>query len=172
MDGELNESNSIILTDEDGKEVEFEFVDSFDFEENTYYVLIPTEDNKDEEYVILRLEKDENGDDILSTIDDDVFFLNEAQPFQNPSKAIRKRDLNVSIQGISSRKTTFRPGGNRERKLPSSKNASCQSARFGQSQCPCWRNDSRNCFSCALRSPRFNPEWWNAKAWLNASLTR
>lgn len=83
MDGELNESNSIILTDEDGKEVEFEFVDSFDFEENTYYVLIPTEDNKDEEYVILRLEKDENGDDILSTIDDDEEFDRVADYFED-----------------------------------------------------------------------------------------
>lgn len=82
MDGEQNES-SIILTDEDGKEVEFEFVDSFDFEENTYYVLIPTEDNKDEEYVILRLEKDENGEDILSTIDDDEEFDRVADYFED-----------------------------------------------------------------------------------------
>lgn len=82
MDGEQNES-SIILTDEDGKEVEFEFVDSFDFEDNTYYVLIPTEDNKDEEYVILRLEKDENGEDILSTIDDDEEFDRVADYFED-----------------------------------------------------------------------------------------
>ena len=82
MDSEQNDSK-IILTDEDGKEVEFDFVDSFDFEEKTYYVLIPTEDNKDEEYVILRLEKDENGEDILSTIDDDEEFDRVADYFED-----------------------------------------------------------------------------------------
>ena len=55
----------------------------------------------------------------------------------NASNAIRKFDRNVSIHGISSRKTTFLPAGNPERKLPNSKKASCQSSSRGQSQCPC-----------------------------------
>lgn len=83
MNSEQSENNKITLTDEDGKEVEFEFIDSFDFEDNTYYVLVPLDGDKDDEYVILRLEQDENGEDILSTIDDDDEFDRVADFFED-----------------------------------------------------------------------------------------
>lgn len=79
----FNENETIVLTDEDGKETEFEFVESFEFEGNTYYVLVPVEDNEDGEYVILRLEQDENGEEILSTIDDDEEFDRVADYFED-----------------------------------------------------------------------------------------
>lgn len=82
MDGQFNENDTIILTDEDGNETEFEFVDSFDFEGNTYYALVPSGDESGE-YVLLRLEQDENGEDILSTIDDDDEFDRVADYFED-----------------------------------------------------------------------------------------
>lgn len=84
MDGN-KENEVMILTDEDGKEVEFEFIANFEFEGNTYYALVPVEDNKDGEYVILKLEKAEEGDEdaILSTIDDDDEFDRVADYFED-----------------------------------------------------------------------------------------
>ena len=82
MDSEQSENSKITLTDEDGKEVEFEFIDSFDFEGHTYYALVPLDGEKDDEYVILRLEQ-ENGEDILSTIDDDDEFDRVADFFED-----------------------------------------------------------------------------------------
>lgn len=46
---------SILLTDEDENEIEFDIMDSFDFNGEMYYVLLPVDDERDEiEYVILR----------------------------------------------------------------------------------------------------------------------
>lgn len=76
-------SATIVLTDEEGKEIEFEFIDSFDFEGNTYYALFPIDAGEEGEYVILKLEKDENGEDMLSTIDDDDEFDRVADYFED-----------------------------------------------------------------------------------------
>lgn len=82
VDG-INENDTIVLTDEDGKEIEFEFIASFEFEGNTYYALLPVDDNGEGEYVVLRLETDENGEDLLSTIDDDDEFDRVADYFED-----------------------------------------------------------------------------------------
>lgn len=82
MDSGFNENDTIILTDEDGNESEFEFMDSFEFEGKTYYALVPVDDENGE-YVLLRLEQDENGEDILSTIDDDDEFDRVADYFED-----------------------------------------------------------------------------------------
>ena len=68
-----------MLTDEDGNEHEFELIGSGEVDGVMYYAMIPAEDaeNTDNdylEYVILKSEVDENGDESLFTIDDDEEF--------------------------------------------------------------------------------------------------
>ncbi|MBR5616370.1 MAG: DUF1292 domain-containing protein [Clostridia bacterium] len=67
------------LTDEDGNEIEFELIGSGEVDGVMYYAMIPAEEAEDEnrdtlEYVILKSEVDENGDESLFTIDDDEEF--------------------------------------------------------------------------------------------------
>ncbi|MBR5947636.1 MAG: DUF1292 domain-containing protein [Clostridia bacterium] len=67
---EKNEQiKSILLTDEDDNEIEFDIMDSFEFEGENYYVLLPVDDDSDDiEYVILR----EKGEGELIGIDDEA----------------------------------------------------------------------------------------------------
>ncbi len=69
----------VTLVDENGKETEFEIVDSLVTENNEYFALIPTEtaDNlaeDDGELVILKVVVDDNGDEFLEPIEDDDEF--------------------------------------------------------------------------------------------------
>ena len=70
-------ANFITVTDEDGKEFELEHLDTIEFNGTTYLSFFPAvsedeEENKDEELglVILKVIQ-ENGEDILSTLDSD-----------------------------------------------------------------------------------------------------
>ncbi len=71
------QSNIIELIDEDGKTLSFEYLMTLDYGENEYVILSPLEpyDDSDEltgdEVVILRVEQDENGDDIYVSIEDE-----------------------------------------------------------------------------------------------------
>ena len=67
--------NIIILNDEEGNEVEFEFLDLIEFEGEEYVVLLPVEEAYDAgEVVILKLEDTESEDEesYVSVDDDDV----------------------------------------------------------------------------------------------------
>ena len=71
--------NIIILNDEDGKEVKFEFLDLIELDDEEYVVLLPmAEDGEEEEgeVVILKVEDndDENSDEesYVSIEDEDV----------------------------------------------------------------------------------------------------
>ena len=72
VDEEL-ESNIITLTDEEtGEEVDFELYARATIDGNTYFALVPCDEN-DDEYVILKAT--EEGDDILfETIESDEEF--------------------------------------------------------------------------------------------------
>lgn len=74
----------ITVTDEDGKEFELELVDTLEYEGVTYYAMFPAvaEDEEtgepvdvdadDEEYGLVLLKAvEENGEEILSTLDSD-----------------------------------------------------------------------------------------------------
>ena len=65
------------LTDEDGKEEEFELLASCTYEGKEYYALTPVGEETDE-YVILRVEE-EDGEPIFVTIDDDEELENVYQ---------------------------------------------------------------------------------------------
>lgn len=53
--------NTIVLNDEDGNEVVFEFLDLIEYEGGEYVVLLPTDDD-DGNVVILQVEFDEESD--------------------------------------------------------------------------------------------------------------
>ena len=76
------------LTDEDGNELEFELIGSGEVDGVMYYAMIPADEAEDEnrdtfEYVILKSEVDENGDESLFTIDDDEEFDRVADFFDD-----------------------------------------------------------------------------------------
>ena len=56
--------NIIILNDEDGNEVKFEFLDLIDYEEEEYIVLLPvTEEGEEEEGEVVILKVEDTDDD-------------------------------------------------------------------------------------------------------------
>lgn len=79
---ELFEDDIYILTDEEGNENKFELQGSLELDGVTYLALIPI-DETDDEFVILKAETDEDGEEILVTIDDDDEFDKIADIFQD-----------------------------------------------------------------------------------------
>ena len=65
----MENENIIVLTDEDGMDVEFEFCASVIYEGNEYVVLLPTEDD-DGEVVILQVMEIEGAEE-----DDEVTYV-------------------------------------------------------------------------------------------------
>lgn len=61
----MNELDNIItLKDEDGNDVEFEFLDLIEYDGTEYVVLLPVEESDEaDEVVILKLEESENEDE-------------------------------------------------------------------------------------------------------------
>ena len=78
MDEELEElDNIIVLNDENGNEVEFEFLDLIEYDSEEYVVLLPIlEDGEEDdgEVVILKVEETESEDEesYVSVDDEDV----------------------------------------------------------------------------------------------------
>ena len=77
-----------MLTDEQGEEHEFELIGSGEVDGAMYYAMIPADQAGDEdrdtfEYVILKSEVDDNGDESLFTIDDDEEFDRVADFFDD-----------------------------------------------------------------------------------------
>ena len=75
LDEELD--NIIILNDEDGNEVQFEFLDLIELDGEEYVVLLPVEDDEEEdgEVVILKLEdtdEDSEEESYISVEDETV----------------------------------------------------------------------------------------------------
>ena len=66
------ESNILTLTDENGEDVEFEYLDSIEYEGVEYLVLMPA-DEESSEIVILQVEPvDEENENYLSVSDENV----------------------------------------------------------------------------------------------------
>ncbi|HHV63669.1 MAG TPA: DUF1292 domain-containing protein [Peptococcaceae bacterium] len=63
----------VVLNDDDGNEHEFMHLATLEVEGNTYYVLLPMEEVEEDEAeaVILKVVKDENGEEMLVDIEDD-----------------------------------------------------------------------------------------------------
>ena len=66
------ESSILTLTDEDGRDVDFEYLDSVDYDGKEYLVLMPAE-QAETQIVILEVEPvDEENENYLSVSDEDV----------------------------------------------------------------------------------------------------
>ena len=83
MDFENNEmdelDNIIVLNDEEGKEVQFEFLDLIEYEDEEYVILLPIEEENDEdagEVVKLKVEDTDSEDEESYVSVDDQETLN------------------------------------------------------------------------------------------------
>ncbi len=79
MEEELGEEldNIIVLNDEDGKEVKFEFLDLIEYENEEYVILLPVEEDEDsEEVVILKVEDTDSDEEESYVSVDDEEVLN------------------------------------------------------------------------------------------------
>ena len=67
-------SDLVVISDEDGNDIELELLDALEYEGETYMAFIPAEvDDEQEEvdFFILRVEEDDEGEELLVTIDDE-----------------------------------------------------------------------------------------------------
>lgn len=88
MENQDYEQNLLTLTDEEGQEHEFEIVDTMDLDDERYMALVPVfadpQDSLEDsgELVILKVvPDDENGEELLQTIEDDDEFNRVADLF-------------------------------------------------------------------------------------------
>ena len=78
MDNQNMEQDNIVeLIDEDGKEVRFEHVMTVEYEGDAYILLSPAEpmeDLADDEVMILRIETDDEGNEVYETVEDEALL--------------------------------------------------------------------------------------------------
>ncbi|MBQ7475722.1 MAG: DUF1292 domain-containing protein [Clostridia bacterium] len=80
------EPEILVLTDEDGNELNFELLASLEHEGAEYKALVPVDEDGNEtgdEYIILKCVVDENGEEMLETIEDDDEFDRIADIFDD-----------------------------------------------------------------------------------------
>ena len=81
------ESNIIPLIDEDGKEINFEIIGDAEIDGVVYYAMTPAgaQENNEGiiEYVLLKLVKDEDGEEVFVTVDDEDEFDKVADFFDD-----------------------------------------------------------------------------------------
>ncbi len=79
--------NIITLTDEDGKEIDFEVIGDAEIDGTVYYAMTPAGAEADNEgiieYVLLKQTTDEDGDDVFVTVDDEEEFDKVASFFDD-----------------------------------------------------------------------------------------
>ncbi len=63
--------NKIVLNDEDGNEIEFEFLDVVEVDDKEYVVLLPVEEAEKGEVVIFRIEGTEEDESYVSLDDEE-----------------------------------------------------------------------------------------------------
>ncbi|MHC1721335.1 MAG: DUF1292 domain-containing protein [Clostridiaceae bacterium] len=68
-----NEFGTILLNDENGVEIEFEVITKLDIEDKEYIIVTP-KNEETEDALALRIEKDEDGAEVLVAVDDDEEF--------------------------------------------------------------------------------------------------
>lgn len=64
-----NAVDLIVLTGEDGEEFEVEVIDRVEAEGQEYFIVRPV--GEEDVYTALRVEIDENGDEMFATVDDE-----------------------------------------------------------------------------------------------------
>lgn len=76
--------NVIVLTDDEGNDVEFEWLDTIELNGKTYVVVLPT-DGDSEEVVILKTESDEEEDTFVG-LDDEAEINAVYEEFKEKNK--------------------------------------------------------------------------------------
>ena len=79
-DMEDDMDNILLLSDEDGNDVQFEFLDLIDYDEEEYVVLLPVEDESEDEIgevVILKVEQTDSEDEESYVAVEDEEILNK-----------------------------------------------------------------------------------------------
>ena len=99
MDEKALQGEFYTLTDEEGNELQFEVIASAEIKGTMYYAMVPMDDEAGEEgileYVILKAEKDEDGEDLLVTVDDDDEFDDVADFFDDMLSDEADYDVNT-----------------------------------------------------------------------------
>lgn len=84
---ENDEIKIITLTDEDGQDIDFEVIGEAEIDGSVYYAMTPAgvEENNEGiiEYVLLKLEEDENGEELFVSVDDEDEFDKVANFFDD-----------------------------------------------------------------------------------------
>ena len=75
------EPDRVTLTDEEGVERDFDIIGTMQIDSNDYFALVAVDGNEDE-YIILKA-VEEDGEEVLITIDDDDEFDKVADAFDN-----------------------------------------------------------------------------------------
>ena len=83
--------NIVVLTDEEGNDVEFEFLDVVQVDEKEYVILLPVEEMEKGEVVIFRIEGDGEEESYIG-LEDEV----EAEKVFNAFKEKAKDDFNFA----------------------------------------------------------------------------
>lgn len=82
------QSDTLVLMDEDGQEHQFQVLDILEVEGTEYVVLLPADqedEDEDEVAEVLRIETDENGDEILVELDDEDELEKVARAWEESS---------------------------------------------------------------------------------------
>ena len=91
------QSEFYTLTDEDGNETEFEVIGSAEINGIEYFAMVPSDAAAGNdgmiEYVLLKKEKDESGEEMFVTIDDDEEFDRVADYFDDMFDSEEDYDL-------------------------------------------------------------------------------
>lgn len=66
------EMDLIILSDEEGNDVRFEYLDTIEYDGESYIILVPIDEQEDDDgsVVILRIDDNEDGEQGFSGVDD------------------------------------------------------------------------------------------------------
>ena len=81
--------NIVVLNDEEGNEVQFEFLDLVELDEEEYVVLLPIDEdgeNDDGEVVILRLEDSDTDEESYVSVDDESVLTAVFEIFKDKFK--------------------------------------------------------------------------------------
>lgn len=85
FDGER--SNIVVLNDENGNEVEFEFLDLVELDGEEYVILLPTGEEDDGEVVILKIEEGRNDEEeSYASVDDPDTLMKVFEIFKEKFK--------------------------------------------------------------------------------------
>ena len=94
------EAYIITLTDEEGNESQFALLGELELDGQIYLALIPADNDDADEYVVLKVEVDENGEELLVTIDDDDEFDKVADAFEDQFMGEFDLDVEEGSEGV------------------------------------------------------------------------